>query len=139
MDRAFVFDEMTDFCKQGYWIVLPYSEVREWRMLRISPIGAVPQRDRRPWLIVDYSFSDLNAKTLQLAPAEAMQFGWALQRVFKHIVEADPRYGPVHLAKIDIADGIASLFHRPTTNGDRMQPGERTPPTTHGVRHPSSA
>jgi hypothetical protein len=112
MDRAFVFDELTDFCKQGYWIVLPYSEVREWRMLRISPIGAVPQRDRRPRLIVDYSFSDLNAETLQLAPTEAMQFGRALQRVFKHIVEADPRYGPVHLAKIDIADGCNAGTYR---------------------------
>ena len=110
LDRAFVFEEMSDFCEQGYWIVLPYSAVKEWRTLRVSPIGAVPQRDRRPRLIVDYSFSDLNAETLPLAPAEAMQFGRALQRVLKRIVEADARYGPVHLAKIDIADGFYRVW-----------------------------
>lgn len=109
-DREFVFAEMQDFCDQGYWIVLPYSEVKHWGTLRVSPIGAVPQRDRRPRLIVDYSFSDLNAETLQLAPAEAMQFGRSLQRVLKRIVEADARYGPVYLAKIDIADGFYRVW-----------------------------
>ena len=110
MDRAFDFDEMRDFCEQGYWIVLPYAAVRNWENLRVSPIGAVPQRDRRPRLIVDYSFSDLNAETLKLAPAEAMQFGRALQRVLKHILDADPRFGPVYLAKIDIADGFYRVW-----------------------------
>lgn len=110
MDRAFVFDELRDFCEQGYWIALPYSAVRNWNSVRVSPIGAVPQRDRRPRLIVDYSFSELNAETLQLAPAEAMQFGRALNRVLKRIVAADPRYGPVHLAKIDIADGFYRVW-----------------------------
>ena len=42
LDRAFVFEEMLDFCVQGYWLVLPYETVREWRGLRVSPIGAVP-------------------------------------------------------------------------------------------------
>jgi hypothetical protein len=41
-----------------------------------------------------------------MAPKEAMQFGRALQRVLAKIVHADPRYGPVHLSKIDIADGF---------------------------------
>jgi hypothetical protein len=66
----------------------------------------VPQRDRRPRLIVDYTFSGLNQDTLQLAPREAMQFGRALQRVFTTLVHADARYGPVHMAKIDVADGF---------------------------------
>ena len=56
LDRQFVFEEMMDFCRQGYWIVLPYSMVRHWPGLRVSPLGAVPQCDRRPRLIVDYSF-----------------------------------------------------------------------------------
>ena len=111
MDCAFVFDEMGDFCEQqGCWIALPYSVVRNWPNLRVSPIGAVPERDRRPRLIVDYSFSELNAETLQLAPAEAMQFGRALNRILKRILEADPRYDPVQLAKIDIADGFYRVW-----------------------------
>ena len=27
LDREFVFEEMLDFCEQGYWAVMPYSEV----------------------------------------------------------------------------------------------------------------
>ena len=110
LDREFVLEEMLDFCRQGYWVVLPYSLVRLWPRLRVSPIGAVPQRDRRPRLIVDYSFSGVNEETVQLAPAEAMQFGRALQRVIQRIVEADPRYGPVHMAKLDIADGFYRVW-----------------------------
>jgi hypothetical protein len=74
--------------------------------LRISPIGVVPQRDRRPRTIVDYSFSGVNQETCPLAPAEAMQFGKALQRIVDDIVNADPRWGPVYLCKVDIADGF---------------------------------
>jgi hypothetical protein len=37
---------------------------------------------------------------------EAMQFGTALQRLIEDIVNADPRYGPVQLCKVDISDGF---------------------------------
>ena len=109
-ERTFVLEEILDFCQQGYWIVLPYSEVRNLPGLRISPIGVVPQRDRRPRLIVDYTFSGVNADTVPLAPKDAMQFGQALQRVMSKVVHADARYGPVHLAKIDIADGFYRVW-----------------------------
>ena len=110
-DREFVFGEMADFCAQGYWAVLPYSVVRDWPELRISPLGSVPQRDHRPRLIVDYSFSQVNADTVPLAPAEAMQFGRALQRVsINRVVGAEQRYGPVYLAKIDIVDGFYRVW-----------------------------
>ena len=109
-EREFVCEDLLDFCRQGYWVVLPYSEVAEWPHLRVSPLGVVPQRDRRPRLIVDYSFSDLNKETIQLAPPEAMQFGRALQRVLTTIVHADRRYGPVSLSKIDIADGFYRVW-----------------------------
>jgi hypothetical protein len=35
-----------------------------------------------------------------------MQFGTALQRVIESIVNANPRFGPVYLCKVDIADGF---------------------------------
>ena len=109
-ERSFVCEEILDFCRQGYWIVLPYHTARDLPNLRISPLGVVPQRDRRPRLIVDYTFSGLNPDSLPLAPREAMQFGRALQRVLTTIVHADPRYGPVYLAKIDIADGFYRVW-----------------------------
>ena len=101
---------MLDFCAQGYWAVLPYDAVRQWEGLRILPLGVVPQQDRRPRLIVDYSFSGVNDDTVQLAPKESMQFGRALQRVMSTIVRADQRYGPVFLSKIDIADGFYRVW-----------------------------
>ena len=109
-EREFVSEQMLDFCRQGYWLVLPYAEVAGWPHLRISPLGVVPQRDRRPRLIVDYSYSTVNKETIQLAPKEAMQFGRTLQGVFTTIVHADPRYGPVYLAKIDVADGFYRVW-----------------------------
>ena len=39
-----------------------------------------------------------------------MQFGKALQRVLSKVVRADPAYGPVHLTKIDIADGFYRIW-----------------------------
>jgi hypothetical protein len=111
-ERAFVATEILDFTQQGYWLVLPYHVVKDWPNLRISPLGVVPQRDRRPRLIVDYTFSGVNIDTVPLAPREAMQFGRALQRILSAIVHADPRYGPVQLAKIDIADGFYRVWLR---------------------------
>lgn len=102
--------EMIEFFQQGYWVVLPYDVVAEWPNLRVSPLGVVPQRDRCPRLIVDYTFSGLNKDTLQWAPREAMQFGRALQRVFTTLVHADARYGPVYMSKIDVADGFYRVW-----------------------------
>ncbi|KAI2493227.1 hypothetical protein MHU86_21301 [Fragilaria crotonensis] len=106
----FVCEELVDFCRQGYWTVLPLDAVQHWPELRLSPLGVVPQRERRPRLIVDYTFSGVNQDTARLGPAEAMQFGRALQRVLTQIVHADPRFGPPKLAKIDIADGFYRVW-----------------------------
>ena len=107
----FVCEEPVDFCRQGYWTVLPLSAVEHWPELRLSPLGVVvPQRERRPRLIVDYTFSGVNGDTAQWAPKEAMQFGRAFQRVLTQIVHADPQYGPPMLSKIDIADGFYRVW-----------------------------
>jgi hypothetical protein len=78
--------------------------------LRVSPMGVVPQRERRPRVIVDYSFFGVNDDMVKLAPREAMQFGKALERILGHIVEAPPAHGPVYLLKIDIADGFYRIW-----------------------------
>jgi hypothetical protein len=39
-----------------------------------------------------------------------MQFGKAFQRVLSTIVHADPRFGPVHLSKIDLADDFYRVW-----------------------------
>ena len=97
---------MADMIRKGYWIVLPYHLVRHLANLRISPMGAVPQRERRPRIIVDYSFSSVNQEADRVAPPEAMQFGRALNRVLNRIATADPADGPVYLSKLDLSDGF---------------------------------
>ena len=82
----FVCTEMLDFARQGFWTVLPLAVALNIPHLRLSPLGVVPQRNRRPRLIVDYTFSHVNAHTLKLAPPDAMQFGKALHRIMHTIV-----------------------------------------------------
>jgi hypothetical protein len=104
--EVFLRVEMSDMVSKGFWIVIPYSQVRSLPGLRISPLGVVPQRDRRPRTIVDYTFSFVNADTANLAPRESLQFGHALHRILRKIRFANTDYGPVYLLKVDIADGF---------------------------------
>ena len=96
--------------QKGQWILLPYSLVRDLPNLCLSPLGVVPQCDRRPCIIVDYTFNGINADTIRLALTEAMQFGRALQRILQAILHADPRFGPVYLIKVNIADGFYRVW-----------------------------
>ena len=113
-DIEFVCTEMLEFCAQGFLTVLPLHVALLLPNLRLSPLGTVPQRNRRSRLIVDYTFSGVNEETAKLAPPEAMQFGRTLQRLLRQrIVYADPAYGPVYLGKIDIADGLYRIGLQP--------------------------
>jgi hypothetical protein len=75
---AIVCTEMMEFCQQGFWMVLPLQTALQLAHLQLSPLGVVPQQNRRPPLIVDYSYSVVNNETAHLAPPKAMQFGEAL-------------------------------------------------------------
>lgn len=122
----FLGDEMATMVHRGQWMVLPYDLVKNIPNLRISPLGVVPQHDRRPRTIVDYSFYGINDDTIPLAPHESMQFGRALDRVLHEIVHADPRHGPVHMIKVDVADGFYRLWAAPQdipTLGVAFPPG----------------
>ncbi len=77
----------------GYWLVLPYSVVRHMTSLRLAPAGVVPQRERRPRPIMDYSFYDTNQQSVPIQPAHAMQFGGTLQCILQRLVYCNPTYG----------------------------------------------
>ena len=112
----FLREELLEFTQKGFWLVLPYEMVRSLQRLghllglRVSPMGVVPQRDRRPRLIVDLSFYDINQETINLAPKEAMQFGRTLERILYMVRHSNPNFGPVHLGKVDLADGFYRLW-----------------------------
>ena len=93
-------------CKEQECVVLPASAIADLPNVCISPPGCVPQRKRGPRWICDYSWSDVNAETLNLAAKESMQFGHALDRIPHEILLADPALGPIQLMKIDISDGF---------------------------------
>jgi hypothetical protein len=103
--RNFLYAEMWDMVQRRYWTVLPYRAVRNLPWVKIAPIGVVPQRDRRPRPIVDYSWNAVNQLSVPVAPTTAMQFGQTLQRIIQRIVYANPTFGPVRLMKLDLADG----------------------------------
>ena len=110
----FLREEMCDMRTKGMFIVLPYSYLRHHPELRISPLGCVPQRDRRPRIINDYTFSEVNQSTIKMAPPEAMQWGRALNRVLWYIYTADRRNGPVLLSKTDLSDGFYQIHLNPS-------------------------
>jgi len=74
--------EMRD---KGMFIVLPYELLRDSPQLRISPLGCAPQRERRPRMINDYTFSGINPQTVKRAPPEAMQWEKALHRLLWYV------------------------------------------------------
>jgi len=98
-------NDMYDYVSMGYWTVLPYSSVRHLAQLKLAPVGVVPQRERRPRPIMDYSYYDTNKGFLPIAPNHAMQFGTALPRLLQRLVYCNPSLGPPLLAKLDLADG----------------------------------
>ena len=124
----FLREEFTDMIAKGQWVVLPASVAQTLPGLRLSPPGVVPQRDRRPRWIGDYSWWDVNSDTLPLAAMEAMQFGHALDRILREILLSNPEHGPVHLIKVDISDG----FYRVDLNIDDIPKLGLIFPTEHG-------
>jgi hypothetical protein len=58
--------------RKGQWTLLPARLVLNELQLRLSPLGVVHQRDRRPRTISDYSFFGVNHETLTLSPAKCM-------------------------------------------------------------------
>ncbi len=109
---AFLRSEMADMVAKGYWTVLPYRLVRELHNLQLSPIGVVPQGDRRPRIIVDLTFNGVNETTACLAPPDAMQFGRTLRRLLQQLHYAPPQHGPVYMLKTDVADGYYRVWLR---------------------------
>jgi hypothetical protein len=101
----FLLEDMYDYAMMGYWLVLPYSTIQGHPHLRIAPAGVVPQCDRHPRPIMDYSYNGVNQASVRLAPNPAMQFGGAFQRILQRLAYCNPLWGPPLLAKIDLADG----------------------------------
>ena len=103
---TFLQEEFVQMIQKDQWVILPFEVAKTLPGLRLSPPGCIPQRDRRPRWICDYSYYDVNRETVELFASEAMQFGHALERILRQILLADPSKGPIKLIKVDIGDGF---------------------------------
>ena len=72
---------MAEMVNMGFWTVLPFAAVQNLPHLALAPAGVVPQCERRPRPIMDYSFNQVNQDSTPVAPYPAMQFGRTLQRI----------------------------------------------------------
>jgi hypothetical protein len=102
----FLVAEFLDFLKKGYWMLLPYEDVKDMVYVKYSPLGVVPQWEHRRRVIVDYSFYFVNQDTLKMGPEESMQFGKAVEQLLQAAVQAYPKFGPLMQYKLNISDGF---------------------------------
>ena len=109
---AFFRAEVLDQVRKGHLLVLPLSIIKHIPHLYLSPAACIPQEGRRDRPIYDYTYSGLNKAVTLSAPPEAMQFGRALPRLLRHIVNADPRLGPVFMSKTDLSDAYMRVWIR---------------------------
>jgi hypothetical protein len=86
----FLCGEFVDMVQKGQWIVLPSKLLLNNRNLRLSPLGVVPQRYRRPRTICDYYLFLVNEDMIELCPEESIKFGRALLRILQQIAQSDP-------------------------------------------------
>ena len=92
--------------EKGQWVVLPQSVATELLGLRLSPPVVQEDRDRKPWWLGYFSYSNLKPKKLPIAALSVMQYGQALDRLIREVVIAEPALGPVHSLKADVSDGF---------------------------------
>ena len=109
----FLREEFASMLEKGQWVVLPYSVAKGLPGLRLIPPGVKVERDRIPRWLGDYSYFKTNAETLPVACLSAMQYGWALDRLIREIVYAEPALGYVYMLKADVLDGFYCIGLRP--------------------------
>jgi len=114
---AFLEQEMLAMVQKGQWLILPYAAVALLPNLWLSPLGVIPQRNRCPRTIADYTFSGVNGNMVPFADHLPLQFGQALLCILRKIVSSNPAFGPVYLLKLDMANGFyrihLALHHIP--------------------------
>jgi hypothetical protein len=76
---------------------------------------------------VDYNCYGVNADTVKLVPVESMQFGKANERIWQTIMSANPKFGPLHMYKIDISD---AFYRVPLSTSGVPKLGVCLPPST---------
>ena len=85
-------------------MVLTYTLLRDLPQLQISPLGYVPQQDRSPSMINDYTYAGVNLSTIKASPPEGMKWGRNFYWILWYIYTANQYQGPVLFSKTNISD-----------------------------------
>jgi hypothetical protein len=125
----FLLLDMYDYVRMGFWVVLPFSAIRNHPYLKLAPAGVVPQCDRCPRPIMDYTYNNVSQTSLPIVPFSSMQFGSALQCILQRLAYCNPAYGPPLMAKLDLADGY---YRIPLTPNAAIQLAVILPPDDTG-------
>ena len=96
--------------RAGHIALFPLRAVRHLPRLWLFPFTAIQQRGRKPCLLYDFSWSDLNEAVTQEAHKEAMRFGKSLYRLINCILATPPKLGPAFLNKVDLADAYMCIW-----------------------------
>ena len=88
------------------WVLLPYLVYKYLMILGLSPPGLKEEQDRRSRWIGDYIYSTLNLETLPISALSHVQYSWALDRLIREVVIADPTLRPFYVLKVDVINGF---------------------------------
>ena len=100
----------------GHLYALPLYTIYHLHKLWLSPLAVIPQWNRRPLMIYDFTRSSLNATTARLAPQGAMRLGKTLYCTLKRIINTNPALCSVYLSKVDLTPTCRFGFERRTSH-----------------------
>ncbi len=117
---------------------MPFPAIANNARLKLSPAGVVPQRERCPCIILDYSYphhGNVNESSLPVAPMHGMQFGNAFHCLMQRLVYCNPQFGLPLMAKLDLADGYYRIPLSPLAALELavVLPGDRPFPLLIGI------
>ena len=82
--------------------------------MRLLPPGVKEERYKRTGRLKEYSFSELNSKTLPIAAMYAMQYGHEFYHLIREVVISDLVLVLVHVLNADVSDSFYRIGLRPT-------------------------
>ena len=95
------------------WTVLTAHLVQSLFGLCLIPLVLVPQMGNRYCMISEYTYFEVNAETLQLAPLDDMQFSRTCHCLLGKIHRSNDHFGPVYISKTDLSDGFYHIWLNP--------------------------
>ena len=90
-----------------------YLVTKELPGLRLSPLGLKEERERSPRWLGNYSYININCKTLPIAVLSNIQYSRSPERLIRELVKSNPALGTVRILNTDISDGFYCIGLRP--------------------------